>query len=814
MDRAVLEEAARSHTDLTCTIFETMRPRLATPMVPDSVVTFVPDWSDYDMALDMLRCTTWANMHRFLQVRCVVPGCTDTLHDETTNLQIVPCMDHEPMPPGAKWHVVVPGNWAFPQVLDYVQAAVSCLDTYPTVSIVFLTPEVPFACTRVPLQGPHGTHGPFEIVVPLECAAPATAPATAPYVRRCLKQQQQQQQQQLHPYDLLVCLAKPLCVPVVSSPVMIPAVLINLERRPDRLRAALEDQFDKHGYPRPTVVPAVDGAQLQWTPQLRALFAGNDFLSYRGVIGCALSHVAQWQALVAKQDPAAAVLIFEDDVQFFDDIPFELPALTPDTTVIQLGCICNKDAAGHLHGLIPVCDIPGWVGSAMAYIITTKGAAILLEYIQEHGIQHGIDYLFLVVPGLRAVAVMPNVVKHLHPPKDSDIQQDALKLQRSTRTVRMLPGWLPPHDMDSIRAEFERFRHPGCRVRIVDASSGEPYQYTVVCNYTSEPHDPATTIVYHMEPWGCATHGTQTWGAWAAPDPAKYLSVQSHATSVNSVMWQTAWTWEQYMTSGPIPKTEAPDAISIVCSPKYFDPGHIRRLDFAREVDQRHPDINLHFFGPDPCGLTRCYKGEVYGKREYKHLALHPYRYYFMCENNAEHNFVTEKLWEPILAEAVCFYWGAPNAKDIVNPAAFVALPDDCTQWADIMRAAVAQDLWSQRVHDIRREKARILTHHAFFVRMDRILDEHEWVFYQGVDSTGHDVAHLYKPGSVPELRQRADEWGAVAFNTLGFIKHTVCKVEDLRPCAYMHQASDGIYIRRDVVHSAKEGLLALELVA
>ena len=50
-----------------------------------------------------------------------------------------------------------------------------------------------------------------------------------------------------------------------------------------------------------------------------------------------------------------------------------------------------------------------------------------------------------------------------------------------------------------------------------------------------------------------------------------------------------------------------------------------------------------------------------------KEKAIIPYKYYFMCENNVEHNFATEKIWEPILCECLAFYWGCPNLEEYID---------------------------------------------------------------------------------------------------------------------------------------------------
>ena len=60
----------------------------------------------------------------------------------------------------------------------------------------------------------------------------------------------------------------------------------------------------------------MDGLTLRADPELERLFRGNDFGSRRGIVGCALSHIARWRSLAA--DESGLRLILEDDVELVD----------------------------------------------------------------------------------------------------------------------------------------------------------------------------------------------------------------------------------------------------------------------------------------------------------------------------------------------------------------------------------------------------------------------------------------------------------------------------------------------------------------
>ena len=81
-----------------------------------------------------------------------------------------------------------------------------------------------------------------------------------------------------------------------------------------------------------------------------------------------------------------------------------------------------------------------------------------------------------------------------------------------------------------------------------------------------------------------------------------------------------------------------------------------------------------------------------------------------MVENNFEKNFITEKVWEPILCETLVFYYGCPNLKDYINERAYVQLDmNDFEKSYNIIKQAFKEDWWSQRLPYIQQEKQKII---------------------------------------------------------------------------------------------------------
>jgi hypothetical protein len=240
-------------------------------------------------------------------------------------------------------------------------------------------------------------------------------------------------------------------------------------------------------------------------------------------------------------------------------------------------------------------------------------------------------------------------------------------------------------------------------------------------------YNPKKTIVFQMEPWvhdETMNWGVKTWGPWANPDPNVFLAVRGRRTEHhNNAFWQLELSLDQIINLDT--KKEKGGYVSSICSSKYFDEGHIKRIDFLKYLESKG-DIGLDIYNSDNIHNFKSYKGPLSPYVD-KSRGLVPYKYYFMMENNFERNFITEKIWEPILCESLVFYYGCPNVADHINPLAYVELdPYDFEKSYQIVKKAIEEDLWSQRIEIIREEKKRILNELAFFPVVHKIINDHK----------------------------------------------------------------------------------------
>ena len=279
-------------------------------------------------------------------------------------------------------------------------------------------------------------------------------------------------------------------------------------------------------------------------------------------------------------------------------------------------------------------------------------------------------------------------------------------------TVRLTGFWASPEELVT---QFERQTMGKGRWNNIQLTSNENADITVILNHCEgTPIDKSRSIIVHMEPEA----GVRTWGPWSNPTSDDFLHVRRHAQFPNVAEWHLGATWAELgggdQFAEPLTKTRD---LSTVISNKHNDPGHQLRITFVQHLVANGVPIDV--FGRGAIEGVTNHKGELPDRD--KRDGLYPYRYTFAAENYSEHNYVTEKLFDAILSECLCFYWGCPNLEQLVNPDAFVRLPlEDPVESQRIIEEAIASDLWSQRIDAIRAEKKRILNEYQLIPVLER----------------------------------------------------------------------------------------------
>ncbi len=130
--------------------------------------------------------------------------------------------------------------------------------------------------------------------------------------------------------------------------------------------------------------------------------------------------------------------------------------------------------------------------------------------------------------------------------------------------------------------------------------------------------------------------------------------------------------------------------------------------------------LDVHVYGQNKF-LWKNYKGSLPPHK--KDDSLFPYKYSFNVENFSIKNYYTEKLIDGILAETLVFYSGCYNIKDYIDERAFVYLElSNFEHDYEIIKSAIMNDLWSERIEYIREAKKKILNDLQFFPRLQKII--------------------------------------------------------------------------------------------
>jgi len=320
----------------------------------------------------------------------------------------------------------------------------------------------------------------------------------------------------------------------------------------------------------------------------------------------------------------------------------------------------------------------------------------------------------------------------IHPENDGlYVKTDYVAKEKSFNKIRvkMLCNWCTSTQLCNEWNHMSKGNFTWNNIQITD--SNENIDYFVIINKPLNDNEffiPEKTIIFQMEPW-CSdpkqNWGVKTWGKWAKPDTNKFLQVRTHDKYVNNAFWQLKTTYNEFKKEQII-KNKG-NLISTICSSKYFDPGHIKRIDFLKYIEQKNnPNVQIQIYNYDNVHNFKNYQGpHPHGNKD---VGIKPYKYYFMAENNEEYNFITEKIWEPLLTESLCFYWGCPNITEHINPEAFILLDlNDFEKSFNLMRDAIENNLWEKRLPIIRKEKERVLEYFAFFPTLERIIYENKY---------------------------------------------------------------------------------------
>ena len=179
--------------------------------------------------------------------------------------------------------------------------------------------------------------------------------------------------------------------------------VVNLDRRPDRYEKFLKNNGNILEEIKYTKMIAFDGHLVKPTSQLYYIFEHNDYNFRCGIVGCALSHIKLYVDLANESDQMN-YLIFEDDsicsdnfTKIFNNIYKQFVDLNADILILNHH---NRDVNikfdKHIKdvSLVKTNVAESFVkslGSTACYLISSKGAKNMLNFINKRSMTNGID---------------------------------------------------------------------------------------------------------------------------------------------------------------------------------------------------------------------------------------------------------------------------------------------------------------------------------------------------------------------------------------------------------------------------------------
>jgi hypothetical protein len=319
------------------------------------------------------------------------------------------------------------------------------------------------------------------------------------------------------------------------------------------------------------------------------------------------------------------------------------------------------------------------------------------------------------------ITVTEDVIDETNPPlidpeSDNETQTVEKSLVKTDKTrVLLYCNWCDSKTLCDTWNKMSKGNYTWNNIQIVWE---EPADYYVVINCPPITMFPDTrkTILFHMEPY--MSRNEHMWGDWGTPPVDSFLFCGTHEREFNNNEWHLSKTYNE-LSSEPVVKDEdVAQILSTVLSDKYKDPGHIKRVDFVKFLENKGMDV--HVYGGNKFEWKN-YKGSP--PYHEKDKAMFPYKYVFNAENHEIRNYYTEKLIDGILAECLVFYWGCPNIRDFIDERAFVKLDlADFEKDFATIKKAIEENWWEQRLPYIKEMKRHILNNLQFFPRIERIL--------------------------------------------------------------------------------------------
>jgi GR25 family glycosyltransferase involved in LPS biosynthesis/glycosyltransferase involved in cell wall biosynthesis len=212
-----------------------------------------------------------------------------------------------------------------------------------------------------------------------------------------------------------------------TSPPAYKTMIINLKRRSDR-KVMMESRLQAQTITEYEFVDAVDGSQLLPTAYIQRLFHGNNFNYRKGVIGCAMSHLALWQRLMHDTSCDVYVVI-EDDAELVDNFELKLQKAVqlfmsdPRAELCYISGFSITDPCTNASNLQLIKKDNNHDMGTGGYLIKKSGAVRFVDYYDTHSMKASIDASIIIDFNEHLYKINQHLIKSPFFGPDTDIQQ-------------------------------------------------------------------------------------------------------------------------------------------------------------------------------------------------------------------------------------------------------------------------------------------------------------------------------------------------------------------------------------------------------
>jgi hypothetical protein len=148
--------------------------------------------------------------------------------------------------------------------------------------------------------------------------------------------------------------------------------------------------------------------------------------------------------------------------------------------------------------------------------------------------------------------------------------------------------------------------------------------------------------------------------------------------------------------------------LSVICSSKAFYPGHVKRLEFVKNLAERL-DVDVY--------------GRGINDFEGKWDVVAPYKYHVAIENSSLPDYFTDKLADSFLSWAYPFYYGCPNLGDYFPEGSFIMIDvDNFEESIEKIEKAIKDGVYEKSVGKIHTARELVLDRYNLFPAVVNII--------------------------------------------------------------------------------------------